>query len=65
MCEASAYLEQGGQETLLLGDVELLKVEKDRIDMWDIFGEKKSVTGCIKEINFTTHKIIIEGQENP
>ena len=65
MCEASAYLEQGGQETLLLSDVELLKAEKGRIDMWDIFGKQKSVAGHIKEINFTTHKIIIREKENP
>jgi predicted RNA-binding protein len=60
MCEASAYLIQGGNEELILENVDELHREGDVIRMVNLFGDQKAVEAQIKMISFVENKIILE-----
>jgi predicted RNA-binding protein len=59
MCEANAYIEKDGSEELYLENVDILKLEKGKIYMRNLFGEQKLFEGSIKEISLIKHKIIL------
>ncbi|MCK4416828.1 MAG: CooT family nickel-binding protein [Candidatus Latescibacteria bacterium] len=61
MCVASAYLKQRDQEKLLMEEIALIRVEGESLYLKSIFGEEKSVPARIKEIDFVTSKIVLEG----
>ncbi len=61
MCEASAYWNEDGRETLIMESVDVM--EPDGADVWHlvgIFGDQKSIKGRIKALNLVNHKIIFE-----
>ena len=60
MCEANAYLIKGGKEELILEDITLLRPEGSELFLENMFGEQKRIKARIKEMNLTTHRVILE-----
>lgn len=61
MCEANAYLlKEGGEEELVLENVDRILPREDGILMEDIFGKKKILRARIKEMALVDHKIFLE-----
>lgn len=62
MCEANVFLlDREGVETLLLDAVDkVIPMEQDKIYLENIYGERKTVQACIKEMHLVEHKIILE-----
>jgi len=61
MCEANAYLINGGRENLIMESVDIIEPEgSDRWRVVDIFGDQKYIKGRIKGMNLVNHKIIFE-----
>ena len=59
MCQTTAYLVEGGLEVPLFQDVVSIEPDEGRLRMINLFGEEKSVTGRIKQIDLLAHKIVI------
>ncbi|MBW1971622.1 MAG: CooT family nickel-binding protein [Deltaproteobacteria bacterium] len=62
MCEVKVYLNKNGKEELVMEDVGLIEPKGNKIDIQDIFGDKKSVKGEIIQINLLTNKVFIKGK---
>ena len=60
MCEANAYLIKEGNEELILEDITLLRPEGNELFLENMFGEQKRIKARIKEMNLTTHRVILE-----
>jgi predicted RNA-binding protein len=60
MCEVNAYLASEGKEELILEDITLLRPEDGELFLQNIFGEEKRIKARIKELNLTTHRVILE-----
>ena len=59
MCESNVYLEEKGQEKLILENVELIKPTAEGVYLRNILGEEKTVKAKIKEIRLVDHKILL------
>ncbi len=59
MCQTTAYIVEGEKEMLLLQDVISITPENGALHMVNIFGEEKTVSGRIKQIDLLAHKIVI------
>ena len=60
MCEVNAYLTNQGKEELVLEDITLLRPEGSELFLQNLFGEQKRIKARIKEMNLTTHRVILE-----
>jgi predicted RNA-binding protein len=60
MCESNVYILKDGKEELFLEQVSIIKPEKDKLLLKNIFGEQKDIKARIKEVNMVGHKIILE-----
>jgi len=60
MCEANAYLIKGGAEELILEDITLVRPEGNELFLENMFGEQKRIRARIKEMNLTTHRVLLE-----
>lgn len=61
MCEANAYfVNEEGEETLLLEGVDKVIPEEDKLILENIFGQKKIIKARIKELSLVDHKILLE-----
>jgi predicted RNA-binding protein len=60
MCEANAYLIKGGTEELILEDITLVRPEGNELFLENMFGEQKRIKARIKEMNLTTHRVLLE-----
>jgi len=65
MCMATAYLKkQGGREDVLLKEVMLIKSDREGLLLRTLFGEEKSIKAKIKEVNFTSSRVLLEESLN-
>ncbi|NTW71148.1 MAG: CooT family nickel-binding protein [Eubacteriaceae bacterium] len=61
MCEANVYLvNEGGDKTLIMEAVDRIVPGEAGIYIENIFGERKTVKGTIKEMALVDHKILIQ-----
>jgi len=61
MCETNVYIEkENGMEELYLENVDILRPQKGKIYLRNLFGEQKIFEGSIKEISLTKHKIVLK-----
>lgn len=60
MCEASVYFREKATEVILLRDVILLKSQGEKILISGMDGKEKVISGIIKEVDFMSHKVILE-----
>lgn len=61
MCELNVFLVREGEKELVMESVTKMLVEGNSIELTGIFGERKSVQGSIKEVNFAKGETIILG----
>jgi Predicted RNA-binding protein len=60
MCEANAYLYEEGQHKLLLESVDEVVPTDTEVFLQNIFGQRKTIAGRIKELRLVDHCIILE-----
>jgi len=60
MCQSNAYLLDGGREELVLEDVALVEVGRDRVKMRTLFGEPVSLRARVREIDLMKNRIVLE-----
>ena len=60
MCEASAYLLENEDETLLMEAVDKVEPDEKGIRLISIFGEQKFVKGQIHSLSLVDHKVYIK-----
>ena len=61
MCESNAYfLEKDGSENLIMENVDYVRPEGQKILLRSIFGEEKTVEARIREMNLTSHRILLQ-----
>lgn len=59
MCELNAILVRGDEQELVMESVTRMVVDGDSVELTGIFGDKKVVSGSIKEVDFTKGETII------
>ncbi len=60
MCEAHAFILKDGEEEMFLESVDLVKLERDEINLVSIFGEQKILKARLKLYDNTKRKIVFE-----
>lgn len=60
MCEANVYIYQNGKEELLLERVDKVIPRDSEIYLENIFGQRKTLSARIKELQLVDHRIILE-----
>jgi len=61
MCLSKAFLDNNGEQELLLEEVASLKVEGDSLLLRTLFGEEKKLKGRVREVDFMKHTILLDG----
>ncbi len=65
MCEASAYLIKGEEQTLIMESVDTAEPDgPDTIRLTSIFGEQKIITATIHSLSLVDHKIYLKEASN-
>lgn len=59
MCELNAILVRGDEQEVVMESVTRMVVDGDSVELTGIFGDKKVVSGSIKEVDFTKGETII------
>ena len=62
MCELNAVLVRGDERELVMESVTRMVVDGDSVELIGIFGDKKVVSGSIKEVDFTKGETLIIGR---
>ncbi len=60
MCEATAYLIEGNEKTLIMEAVDTVEPEGDGISLVSIFGDQKFLKARIQALSLVDHKIFLE-----
>ena len=60
MCEANVYLYQDEKEELLMERVDKIVPNLDEVYMENIFGQRKTIQGRIREMRLVDHRVILE-----
>ncbi|MBN2076684.1 MAG: CooT family nickel-binding protein [Dehalococcoidales bacterium] len=60
MCLSKAYIAKNGENQLLIENVSSVRLEDGRILLNTLFGEHEEIKAEIKEIDFMTHRILLE-----
>ncbi len=63
MCEANAYLIDGGEEQLVMEAVDTVAPEADGVLLTSIFGDQKMVDATIESLSLVDHKIFLRKKE--
>ena len=62
MCEANAYIEEGGREVLVMEGVFVVKTETgeqgEKVVLENIFGEQRVIEAELSRISLMEHKIV-------
>ena len=59
MCELNAILVRGNERELVMESVTRMVADGDSVELTGIFGDKKVVSGSIKEVDFTKGETLI------
>ena len=59
MCLSSVYLDSGGEQKQIMGDVARMEAEAEGFLFIDLFGESKFVQGKIKRIDFINERAVV------
>jgi predicted RNA-binding protein len=60
MCEANAYLVEGGREQLIMESVDKVEPEEGGLRLVNIFGEQKFIQGRIEALSLVDHKVLLK-----
>lgn len=61
MCLSKAYFERGGNRELLMAEIASVKIEDGKLLLRSLFGEEKEVEAIIRQIDFVSSSILLEG----
>ena len=64
MCLAKAYLNKQDDEPVLQ-DIAYLRLSDNRVELETLFGQGKTISGRVVEIDFSTSKILLEQYRTP
>jgi len=59
MCLAKAYVDRASNEPIL-EDIAHLHIDGQRVRSETLFGEEKVISGKVREVDFSTSKIMLE-----
>ena len=59
MCLSKVYLQKDSERELLMEEVSAVKIEGDKLLFSSLFGEQKEINASIRQIDFTTHSIML------
>ena len=62
MCELNAILVNGDERKTVMESVTKMVVEGDSIQLYGLLGEKETIEGSIKEVDFSKGETIILGK---
>jgi len=54
-------IDKDGKEELFMENVDYVKLDGGTILLRTLFGEEKTITGRIREMNLSGHRILLEG----
>jgi predicted RNA-binding protein len=60
MCIATIYKVKSGANEQVLEEVVYMDIEDGNINLTTILGEKQTLTGAVKHVDFLKHTVIIE-----
>jgi predicted RNA-binding protein len=60
MCEASAYLIEGQNTTLVMESVDTIEPQEDGIQLVNIFGEQKFLKARIHSLTLVDNKVYLK-----
>ncbi len=60
MCEASAYLIEGQNSTLVMESVDTIEPQEDGIQLVNIFGEQKFLKARIHSLTLVNNKVYLK-----
>ena len=60
MCIATIYEKKSGGNEQVLQEVVSMDIEDGNINLTTILGEKQTLTGSIKHVDFLKHTVVIE-----
>ncbi len=60
MCEANAYLIDGGQESLFMEAVDKVEPEGNGLRLTSIFGEQKFINAHVHALSLVDHKVFLK-----
>jgi len=63
MCLSKVYVAKNGERELIMSEIASLKVEANILLLTTLLGEHKEISAKIREIDFLTHRIILENKE--
>ncbi|MBL7166120.1 MAG: CooT family nickel-binding protein [Dehalococcoidales bacterium] len=61
MCLSKAYFERNGERQLVAEEVSSMEIDGSRLRLKTLFGELKEVEARVREVDFLTHSILLEG----
>jgi predicted RNA-binding protein len=60
MCEANAYLVEGGDSRLVMEAVDVVEPGEEGLRLVNIFGEQKFLNATIHSLSLVDHKIYLQ-----
>jgi predicted RNA-binding protein len=60
MCEASAYLIEGQETTLVMESVDTIEPQEDGVQLVNIFGEQKFLKARIHSLSLVDNKVYLK-----
>ena len=60
MCEADAYIVQGGEEKLFMKSVDKVEPEDGGLRLVNIYGEQKFIQASIHTLALVDHRILLK-----
>jgi len=61
MCLSKAYIDRDGNTELVMEEIASVKIEGDKLLFKTLFGEQKEVAANIRQVDFVSHSILLEG----
>jgi len=61
MCLSKAYIDRDGNTELVMEEIASVKIEDDKLLFKTLFGEQKEVAANIRQVDFVSHSILLEG----
>lgn len=60
MCEANAYLIEGGETKLVMEAVDVVEPEEGGLRLINIFGDQKFIKARIHSLSLVDHKVFLK-----
>jgi len=61
MCLSKVYVNRDGERELLMEEIASVEIKDNKLVFRTLFGEQKEVKANIREIDFLSHSLVLEG----